>query len=347
MGGGQSSPRAGGNYRAANNNPQAIHSNSNNMPNQHLHKYTKDVEAFLKKQQVKKIAREKNLNLHGKLIKSKLGLDIKSLTLKQSSHEMNRYYPRFKFSATEDCKISIYYCTNQVTNAEGVPMYFTIPSELPTAGIIEREQAIDKMYDKIKSTSFDVEKYEGMPLFNATATYFPCVITIEPEKKPTVGADGVSDYQNLITYWVFKIDKSKNCLEIKPFRQVLVAFDMAFNLQQIFGIDDAKEDNKEGDFAGYGDDGDVDDSQKCVVCITDEKNTVVMPCGHLCVCKDCATTISQQRSPDCPIWRSKVTSFVPLNIKSIKKMENEGYTRGSTYKKDKGDQESVDNGVEM
>mmetsp|Transcript_3049 Transcript_3049/g.3632 ORF Transcript_3049/g.3632 Transcript_3049/m.3632 type:complete len:80 (+) Transcript_3049:373-612(+) len=79
-------------------------------------------------------------------------------------------------------------------------MYFTIPSELPTAGITEKDAAEDTLYEKIKSTSFDVEKYEGMPLFNATATYFPCVITIEPQKKPVVGEDGVSDYQNLITY---------------------------------------------------------------------------------------------------------------------------------------------------
>ena len=290
----------------------------------HFHEYTKIAQEFLKKQKVKKAARDRNLNLHGKLIKSSVGLDIKSLVLKQSSKEKSRYYPRFKYSSTEDIKISIYYWTTQVTNSEGVPLYFTIPAELPPAGIIEKEEGKEVMYEKIKSTSFKVEKYEGMPLFNATMNYFPCVITVELQKKPSVGSDGVSDYQNLITYWVFTINKSSNLLELKPFRQVLVAYDIAFLLQQIYGITDAVE-GKDGEYSAAGN----DDSQIWVACMTEEKNTVVMPCGHLWVCKECATTIASQRSPDWPICRNKVTSFVPLNINSIKNMEKEGIKEGS------------------
>ncbi|CAI2374888.1 unnamed protein product [Moneuplotes crassus] len=283
----------------------------------HLHDYTLAAQEFLQKREIQKLARERNINLHGKLIKSKFGLDVKTFTLKQSSKENDRYYPRFKYSCTEDAKISIYYCCNQISNSEGVPMYFTIPSVLPAAGLVEVDKGLDQTYEKVKSTSFDISQYENMPLFNSTMSYFPCVITLEPRKKPIIGDDGVSDYQNLITYCVFALNKSTNQIEIKPFKQTLVAFDMAFNLQQIYGINDAVEENKEETLGLIA----ADDSQLCVVCMTDQKNTVVMPCGHLCVCKDCATTIASQRSPDCPICRKKVYSFVPLNIDSIKNRE--------------------------
>jgi hypothetical protein len=56
--------------------------------------------------------------------------------------------------------------------------------------------------------------------------------------------DGVSDYQNMITYCVFTIDKNTNLLKLKPVKQVLIAFEMGFNIQQIYGINDALEENK-------------------------------------------------------------------------------------------------------
>lgn len=141
-----------------------------------------------------------------------------------------------------------------------------------------------------------------MPLFNATMNYYPCIITIEPRKEVKYDKDGVSDYQSMITYCVFTIDKTKNVLKIRPIRQALIAFDMAFNLQEIYGIDDALEENKNalGFLAGEVNDV-MESAQQCVICMSDDKNTVVMPCGHLCVCKDCATTIAKQPSPDCPV----------------------------------------------
>ena len=63
-------------------------------------------------------------------------------------------------------------------------------------------------------------------------------------------------------------------------------------LQEIFGLEEAKKE----------DDGE-DDSKKCTICLTEEKNTIVVPCGHLCVCKGCATEFAKQKSPDCPICR--------------------------------------------
>ena len=58
---------------------------------------------------------------------------------------------------------------------------------------------------------------------------------------------------------------------------MLIAFEIAFNLQQIYGMDDALEDNKEGAMVEGVDYGVGDSGHQCVVCISEEKNTVVMP----------------------------------------------------------------------
>jgi len=33
----------------------------------------------------------------------------------------------------------------------------------------------------------------------------------------------------------------------------------------------------------------IDDSEgkECLICLSEEKNTIIMPCGHLCVCSEC------------------------------------------------------------
>lgn len=265
-----------------------------------------------------------------------MGIDTRSISLRQDTSDRNLYWLSLKYSTKEKCKISVYYCATQIVNNEGMPTYFTIPDGLPSAGIVNVSKGISQDFEDEEQVCFDVEKYEGMPLFNYTINYYPCIISIEPRKKTEYGDDGVSDYQNLITYCVFTIDKSSNVLALKPIKQILIAFDMAFNLQQIYGISDALEDSKERtplDFLGGNFAEDIESSQQCVICLSEEKNTVVMPCGHLCVCKDCATAISKQRAPDCPICRKKVKSFVPLNIQSIKKLESKTIARGQTLSK--------------
>jgi len=43
----------------------------------------------------------------------------------------------------------------------------------------------------------------------------------------------------------------------------------------------------------------------CKVCMCNEKNTVFIPCGHICCCYDCS-----QKLEKCPICRAKITTVV-------------------------------------
>ena len=42
----------------------------------------------------------------------------------------------------------------------------------------------------------------------------------------------------------------------------------------------------------------------CVVCLEGTKDTVLVPCGHLCACQKCAVTIRARAK--CPICRATV-----------------------------------------
>ena len=48
---------------------------------------------------------------------------------------------------------------------------------------------------------------------------------------------------------------------------------------------------------------------KCSVCLGDVRQVALQPCGHVCLCKDCAKVISSQQDKKCPICRQKIRKF--------------------------------------
>ncbi|KAL9657609.1 hypothetical protein ABK040_012688 [Willaertia magna] len=59
----------------------------------------------------------------------------------------------------------------------------------------------------------------------------------------------------------------------------------------------------------YGaDENDPNEVEECIVCFTDPREIILLPCRHKCVCRECFKRIDK-----CPICRSNVRSF--LNIK--------------------------------
>ena len=78
-----------------------------------------------------------------------------------------------------------------------------------------------------------------------------------------------------------------------------------FEIEEIYGMGAA---GGAEDAAGAGDvDGDT-----CVICITNERDTTVMPCRHMCLCSDCAEQLRTQTNK-CPICRAHIERLVTIH----------------------------------
>ena len=53
---------------------------------------------------------------------------------------------------------------------------------------------------------------------------------------------------------------------------------------------------------------DGESSRECVICLTNEKNTIAKPCKHVSCCRDCAEVIIQTNR-QCPICRQEIRDF--------------------------------------
>ncbi|EZA62430.1 hypothetical protein DMN91_003756 [Ooceraea biroi] len=50
-------------------------------------------------------------------------------------------------------------------------------------------------------------------------------------------------------------------------------------------------------------DSDLREDQICVVCKTNAREIILLPCGHVCICEDCSASINN----NCPICRTQIT----------------------------------------
>ncbi len=50
----------------------------------------------------------------------------------------------------------------------------------------------------------------------------------------------------------------------------------------------------------------------CVICLTDIRNVLLLPCRHLCICSSCAENLKFQ-SANCPICRIPFRALLQMN----------------------------------
>jgi E3 ubiquitin-protein ligase MGRN1 len=56
-------------------------------------------------------------------------------------------------------------------------------------------------------------------------------------------------------------------------------------------------------------------SKECVICMSEPRDTTVMPCRHLCMCSTCARMLRHQTNR-CPICRTTVESLLEIRLGS-------------------------------
>ena len=54
----------------------------------------------------------------------------------------------------------------------------------------------------------------------------------------------------------------------------------------------------------------MSDTEACVICYQNPKNTVFYKCGHKCVCSECADQFKKFYEDKCPICRQKVLDVI-------------------------------------
>lgn len=104
----------------------------------------------------------------------------------------------------------------------------------------------------------------------------------------------LSTAENISLVIALSIQLVKNVPELHLGQQYAIMSRRAFSLNEIFDQPTESGDNRE-----------------CVICLTDDRNTIVLPCRHMCICLTCAMTLSDEHGA-CPICRQQLAGLIVL-----------------------------------
>lgn len=86
------------------------------------------------------------------------------------------------------------------------------------------------------------------------------------------------------------VDKySDGSYSLKPLKQKLFCDGILYLLQEIYGIENKNTCRKIDD-----EESDAENSAECVICMSDVRDTLILPCRHLCLCHSCADSLRYQ-----------------------------------------------------
>merc|ERR1719192_1748826 len=126
-----------------------------------------------------------------------------------------------------------------------------------------------------------------------------------------VAEEGEEPRQSHLTIAVVE-KQSDDHYSLKAIKQKLFVDGLCYLLQEIYGIENKVSTETAG---SYGDD--VEDTgAECVVCMCDMRDTLILPCRHLCLCNACADSLRYQAN-NCPICRAPFRAL--LQIRALAK----------------------------
>lgn len=207
-----------------------------------------------------------------------------------------RAHMEFTFDADIACQVTLYLGVSEITDVNGVTTYsakYKWPTHHFEAGLFQQYAFPSEM------VNFDQFADEDLFVDQCGPRKYPLVIDIQANvpdhPKPHAHA----------TFATFdRAGDANQMLTCKPIVQRLSVEGLTFVLKEIYGIE-----NKDESGGGGGD----DDNTECVVCMSEVRDTMALPCRHLCLCNDCAEVLRYQNNK-CPICRTIFHSLLQIRV---------------------------------
>lgn len=214
----------------------------------------------------------------------------------------------FVFDALFDGSITVFYFAKEEPNCKFVPLFpeAYMPAKIPFT------KGLGQKFRQPSGTGIDLGFYELDDLSKPSLgeDIFPLVISAETHQ-PSSSNDGhlddpVSNTSAHMQITQAVLEKNNDDLfQVKVIRQILWVDGVRYELREIYGI---------GNSAAEGFE-DSDPGKECVICMTEPKDTAVLPCRHMCMCGECAKELRLQ-SNKCPICRQPIEELIEIKINS-------------------------------
>ncbi|OWM74207.1 probable E3 ubiquitin-protein ligase LUL4 [Punica granatum] len=211
----------------------------------------------------------------------------------------------FVFDALHDGSIRILYFAMEESNCRFVPILpeaFT-PLKFPF------QKGLRQEFSQPFGTGIDLGFFELDDLSKPSPEedVFPLVIAAETYPQLSSGDDHTSSQSPHMQITQAVLEKNgSDPFEVKVVKQVLWVDGVRYELKEIYGL---------GSSSGESYTNEGDGGKECVICMTEPKDTAVLPCRHMCMCNECSKALRLQ-SNKCPICRQPIEELIEIKINS-------------------------------
>ncbi|OVA05517.1 zinc finger protein [Macleaya cordata] len=225
-------------------------------------------------------------------------------TIKIEIDEKNPDYHlvSFTFDALVDGSISIFYFAKEGENCRFTPVYpeTHMPVRIPF------QKGLGQKFRQPPGTGIDFGFFELDDLSKSSPRedVFPLVIfseacilplSIDEQLEPTLS-------HAQITQAILE-KNNDGAFQVKVIMQILWVDGVRYELREIFGINNSAE-------VGFDD---SEPGKRCVICMSEPKDTAVLPCRHMCMCSECAKAL-RIRTNKCPICRQPIEELIEIKV---------------------------------
>lgn len=129
------------------------------------------------------------------------------------------------------------------------------------------------------------------------------------------------------TTYAYLVKEEDGSWEARTVRQKIWVEGISYELQEIYGIQDIYSRDKKtapvgtekpkDSLASYED----LEGRECTICLSEVRDTTVLPCRHMCMCESCARELQRQQVSKCPICRDAIESLLHIKRPEQKTIE--------------------------
>ncbi|VVA97037.1 unnamed protein product [Arabis nemorensis] len=216
-------------------------------------------------------------------IRNDVNLKKESLKLEPDQDNPGRFLVSFTFDATVSGRITVIFFAKE---SEECNLTATKEDILPPI-TMDFKKGLGQKFKQASGSGVDFSVFEDVELFKAADTeIYPLAVKAEAAPSgDTEEAESLESKNAQITQAVFEKDKGE--IKIRVVKQILWVNGLRYELQEIYGIGNTVE----------GDDDSSDDAndpgKECVICLSEPRDTTVLPCRHMCMCSGCAKLVVQ------------------------------------------------------
>ncbi|XP_065855768.1 probable E3 ubiquitin-protein ligase LOG2 [Euphorbia lathyris] len=244
---------------------------------------------------------------HQKAVTIRNDVNLKKESLRVEADEENpgKFLVAFTFDATVAGSITVFFFAKEGEDCVLTP---TKENILPPV-TVNFQQGLGQKFRQPSGTGIDFTMFEERELLKeGEMDVYPLAVKAEAstsannqegEEGNAAAVSGSTNSQ--ITQAVFEKDKGQYQLRVA--KQILWVNEMRYELQEIYGIGNSVE-------------GDVDANdpgKECVICLSEPRDTTVLPCRHMCMCSGCAKVLRFQTNR-CPICRQPVERLLEIKV---------------------------------